>query len=100
MAGGLQLAVLGHVYEDGPLWSGVAPIDPWGQLSSDGEFTPSPSTRGVVLAALAAIAVLGFGHLVAFRCIGWGTRRAREGEWVTVGRDGVGNSRVKRLAGR
>jgi hypothetical protein len=89
MAAGLQLAVLGHAHEDGPLWSGTAPIEPWGQLSGDGAFTPSPSTRGIVLATLAAAAVLGVGFFLALRCFSWGTRRAREGEWVTATRDGV-----------
>jgi len=88
MIAGFERAVLEQTYERDQYGVDVERLVPWSPLSGHGEFRLALSARGWLVATLAAASVLGVGIVVAVRRFGWGTRRARDGEWASVGRGG------------
>jgi hypothetical protein len=83
---GFERVVLEQTYERDQYGVQVDRLMPWSLLSGRGEFRLALSARGWLVATLAAASVLAVGIIVAVRCLGWGTRGARDGEWASVGR--------------
>jgi len=88
MAAGFERAALDQTYERGQFGIEVERLAPWSPVTGRGEFALAPSVRGWLLASLVAAFALAVGIVVAVRCIGWGKRGVRDGEWLTAGRGG------------
>ena len=88
MAAGFERAALDQTYERGQFGIEVERLAPWSPVTGRGEFALAPSARGRLLASLVAAFALAVGIVVAVRCIGWGKRGVRDGEWLTAGRGG------------
>lgn len=82
MVSGFEGSVLEAKYAGMPLWGMLVREEPWSQISASGGYSVSPSWRGLALALLASLAILVIGATLSVRLFGWGTRRARDREWV------------------